>query len=345
MQNTDTHIDQPVQSNEPHVDDGGAKPEALYKRVVVIVNPAAGQDKPILGTLNKAFREASIDWDMQLTKEAGDAYRLARDAAAAGVDAVAVYGGDGTVMEVANGLIGTGVPMAIFPGGTANVMSVELGIPSDLAEATALVAGSASAVRTVDLGRVGDRYFLLRVGIGFEADMMNAADHDTKERMGRFAYVLSALQALQQRTIARYTLDLDGERVEVDGLTCMIANSGNMGLPGVQMAQDIDVSDGLLDVLVVNDAAVGTLLSVAASAIGVSDPLQRWKAKRVTVTTDPPQAIICDGEPLESGTVTAEVVPAALKVIVPATAPAAEPVESANTGATTNGLTPSAQAT
>src|SRR5919206_2640007 len=111
----------------------------MSKRVQVIINPTAGQDQPILGVLTRVFHAAGVAWDVSITKKAGDARRFARAAVEAGVDVVAAYGGDGTVMEVASGLIGTTVPLAIFPGGTANVMSMELGISSDLAEASALV--------------------------------------------------------------------------------------------------------------------------------------------------------------------------------------------------------------
>src|SRR5436853_1739431 len=115
----------------------------MIKRIHVVINPVSGQERPILGTMNKAFHQADIDWEVKVTKKAGDAQRYAQEAVKAGVDAVAVYGGDGTVMEVASGLVGTDMPLAIFPGGTANVMSIELGIPSDLAQACALICSDA----------------------------------------------------------------------------------------------------------------------------------------------------------------------------------------------------------
>ena len=89
-----------------------------YKKVHVIINPAAGHDEPILNVLNHVFHPAGVEWDNSLTHQSGDATRLAAEAAASGVDLVAAYGGDGTQMEVANGLMGTGVPQAILPGGT-----------------------------------------------------------------------------------------------------------------------------------------------------------------------------------------------------------------------------------
>jgi diacylglycerol kinase family enzyme len=76
-----------------------------FKRVHVIVNPASGKDQPILKTLNNVFHSAGIDWDIYVTKKGGDARRLAAEAAQAGADAVAVYGGDGTVAKAAGNVI------------------------------------------------------------------------------------------------------------------------------------------------------------------------------------------------------------------------------------------------
>ena len=122
-----------------------------------IVNPASGQPQPILHTLNSVFRPLGIDWDIFITKESGDAERFARQSAASGADVVAAYGGDGTVMEAARGLRGSQTPLAILPGGTANLMSVELGVPKNLAQAAAVAADPKSKVRTVDAGMFGGR--------------------------------------------------------------------------------------------------------------------------------------------------------------------------------------------
>lgn len=294
--------------------------ESRFKRVHVVINPAAGQDKPILGTMNKAFQGTAIEWDVFLTKRAGDGHRFARAAVTAGVDVVAVYGGDGTVMEVANALSGTGVPLAIFPGGTANVMSVELGIPSDLAQALALVCAGASTIRTIDMGRVRDQLFLLRLGIGYWAEITKNAVREAKNQMGNLAYILSAIQQLGKTENSIYCFRLDGEEVEAEGVACIIANSGNLGLPGLKLSKAIDVSDGWLDALVIRAADVGTLLSLAANAIGVVDNLPHWQAHEIELVAEPPQSIECDGEILEPTPVSVSIVPDTLKVIVPASA-------------------------
>jgi YegS/Rv2252/BmrU family lipid kinase len=293
----------------------------MYKRVQVIVNPAAGKDTPILGILNKVFSEAEVDWDVYVTKGPGDAHRFAREAVSAGVDVVAVNGGDGTLMEVASGLMDTNIPMAILPGGTANVMSIELAIPSDIAEACALVtADDLGTVRPVDMGLVGKHTFMLRVGMGLEAAMVQGADRDMKSRVGSLAYVLSALQAFNNPQLARYLLTLDGKEIEVEGITCMVANSGNLGSPGLRMAPNIDVSDGLLDVIVIRRGDLGALLSVAASVVAGNEnaePLQHWQARNIRVVAAPVQPVQVDGEMLTQTPVEVKVLPQILKVIVP----------------------------
>ena len=104
----------------------------MKKNVRVILNPSAGSKNPPLRIFNNLFQKANIDWDLVITKERCDGICLADQAIHDGVDIVAAYGGDGTVMEVASGLQGSGIPMAILPGGTGNILSVELGIPQNL---------------------------------------------------------------------------------------------------------------------------------------------------------------------------------------------------------------------
>src|SRR5512139_4251609 len=133
-----------------------------YPRVQVIINPAAGHDEPILNVLNDVFHPAGVDWDISITHKFGDASRLAKEAVAMGVDLVAGYGGDGTQMEVANGLIGSGVPLAMLPGGTGNAMAHDLNIPINLRQAAELIVTSNNR-RAVDLARLEDKVYMLRL--------------------------------------------------------------------------------------------------------------------------------------------------------------------------------------
>src|ERR1017187_9827360 len=113
--------------------------EKKIKRIRIIINPAAGKDESILPVINTSMKEAGITWEASITHEAGDAVRFAKAAVKEKIDALAVYGGDGTLMEAISGLIGSKVPLIILPGGSANVMANELGIPKDLKEACMLI--------------------------------------------------------------------------------------------------------------------------------------------------------------------------------------------------------------
>jgi diacylglycerol kinase (ATP) len=301
----------------------GSKYLLMYKHVHVIINPATGQDRPVLGVLNSIFQPAGIDWDVFITKKAGDARRIAQEAAAEGVDAVAVYGGDGTVMEAASGLVGTGVPLAIFPGGTGNVLSVELGIPADLVEACALVAGDSSQIRCIDLGRINDHYFLLSAGVGFVASVIEGANRQSKHRLGILAYLLAGLRALRRPALTCYDLTLDGKHVEAEGITCMIANSTNIGQFGLKLVEAIDVSDGLLDVIVIRRGDWRSFLSLVLSMITRNEaakPIYHWQAREIGLTTRPPQTLQIDGEIVGQTPLTATILPQAARFIVPPSA-------------------------
>lgn len=314
----------------------------MTTRVQVIINPASGQATPVLHTLNGVFRSFGFDWDVVITKQPGDGKRLAAKAVAEGYDIVASYGGDGTVAEVASGLIGSDVPLAILPGGTANVMSVELGIPRDLAGACELFCADGCETRTVDMGQIGDGYFLLRAGVGFEAAMVQQADRESKDGLGVMAYLLSALDNLRNPPIAKYRLTLDGQTVESEGLTCIVANSGNLGRPGMNLVPGVDVSDGMLDVIIVRQADVRSLLAVTANVAGLGEAapvargdnpqealqetkkdLQHWQAKEIRVESDPVQPVQSDGEMINDTPLVCKIVPAAVKILTPARATAA----------------------
>jgi YegS/Rv2252/BmrU family lipid kinase len=290
------------------------------RRVHVIINPISGQPKPVLSILNTVFHQAGIEWDVSVTHTGGDAYRAAKAAAAQGVDVVAVYGGDGTVLEAATGLMGTTTPLAILPGGTANVLSIELNIPQDLEAAARIACSAESPVRRVDMGQSGERFFIQRIGIGLDADKVDRATRELKQKYGRLAYALGWLQAARETPKARYQLRLDGQEVECEGITCHIANSGSIGVPGLVLLPDISVSDGLLDVLILRDTRVGTALSLAHLAAGhPADPeaFHHWQVREVSVAANPPQRIHADGEMWESTPVTVRMLPGAVGILTP----------------------------
>jgi YegS/Rv2252/BmrU family lipid kinase len=301
----------------------------MSKHIHVVVNPASGKNEPILNTLNDIFHPAGVTWNVSVTNAYGDAMRQARQAAEGAADIVVAYGGDGTVMEVVNGLMGTNVPMGILPGGTGNVLSIEVGVPQKLAGAAQVLVSEDSSVRQIDVGKCDaatweeSRYFLLRVASGFDAQRINMTSRELRDKYGRMAYFIGALQAVPESKSVRYTFTLDGERKEVEGFTCLVENAGNMGISGVSLASDVSISDGLLDVFCVYNLDFASLSSAAKSITNKPlDPesFRHWQAREVTIASDPPQPVVGDGEKWGETPVTIKVLPGAIGVIAPADA-------------------------
>lgn len=292
----------------------------MLKNVHVIINPASGIAEPVLTDLNWAFKEAGVKWEALITKDAGDATKYAKQALRRKVNAVAVYGGDGTVMEVAEAMQGSNIPLAILPGGTANVLSKELAIPINLADAIALMLNPKHEIRDVDLGVTNNRSFMVRLSVGFLAAMEENAERESKARIGTLAYAIAGLQAIRDPKVAHYEITIDGEHIETDGVAAFIANTGNTGIQGLSLTHDISVSDGLLDLLVIRQADLGSLLQMAATAITGDDPpptLQHWQGREITVKTDPVQSVTIDGEPYSETPITARISKRRVKIIVP----------------------------
>jgi diacylglycerol kinase (ATP) len=290
----------------------------MIKKIHIIINPASGQPQPILNQLNDVFHPAGVEWDISLTQKSGDAARFAHQAIVDGAEIVGAYGGDGTVMEVAQGVAGGQIPMAILPGGTANLMSVELGIPKDLTQAAQIMVDPGSVIRQVDMGQVGEKQFMLRVGIGFAGEKVKLADRELKDKWGILAYSIAGLKALETSPVAHYRIVVDGVEYETDGKTCLIDNAGNMGMQGVTAAKTVSVSDGLLDVIVVRDASVGSLVAVGDQILGRKpnpEAVKHWQGREIKIECDPPQTVQGDGEIWDPTPVSAKVLPGVLPVM------------------------------
>jgi YegS/Rv2252/BmrU family lipid kinase len=287
-----------------------------YQCIRVIINPAAGKNETILNTLNDVFQAYELDWEVRITHKFGDAARLAQEAVTDGVDLVVGYGGDGTQMEIANGIMGSDVPMAILPGGTGNAMAFELDIPRQLKQAAALICQSSNR-RKIDLGRIGDRQFMLRTYTGPQQEAV--ASREEKDKLGVLAYPLASLRVLKNLTPVQYRLTLDGQMIEDEGVMCYIFNAGAWGGMNLPEAADISPSDGLLDVLIMNKTA-SSLRAFASYELNVGKArahVRHWQAQEIVVEADPPQTVWIDGEAHGQTPFTATVIPHAVAIIVP----------------------------
>ncbi len=169
------------------------------ERVLLIVNARAGS---VSGRRREVIAKAlSADFKLEVAETASrnHATDLAADAVDQDFAAVLAFGGDGTINEAAQSVVGTDVALGILPGGTTNVMARSLGIPRDPVEATAFVAPriKARAARTINVGALNDRYFVWGAGIGLDAEVVRRVERDpeAKRRRPEWVFVKNAFAA------------------------------------------------------------------------------------------------------------------------------------------------------
>jgi diacylglycerol kinase family enzyme len=171
------------------------------------------------------------------------------------------------------------------------------------------------------VGKCGDRHFLLRLSTGLTARQIGMATREMRDQYGKLAYLIAALRALPTAKPARFHFTLDGEESYFEGVTCVVANAGSVGIPGLSLAPEIRIDDGMLDLLAIRDVDLEALSSLAASIAALppgAAELDHWQARQITIDSDPVQPVVADGEDLGQTPVTVEVVPEAIGVIVPA---------------------------
>lgn len=169
------------------------------QRVLLIVNARAGSVRARTKEVIAKALSADFKLDVADTLSRNHASELAADAVDRGFDAVVAFGGDGTVNEAAQTLVGSGVALGVLPGGSTNVMARSLGIPRDPVEATAYLAERlrAGARRPINVGDVGGRYFLFSAGMGFDAEVVKRVEGDpeAKARSAEWTFLRKALAA------------------------------------------------------------------------------------------------------------------------------------------------------
>ena len=290
-----------------------------FKHIHFIVNPASGKQEPILSYINQAMASSNTNWDITVTKKDVSADKVARELIGK-TDLVAVYGGDGCVTAVASALHATQTPMAVIPGGTANVMAKELGIPLDTIEALELLAKNDSRIMEVDMGLVNGTPFLLRVNLGIMATMITNADRGIKESLGQLAYGVTAIRSVANAKSVNYHLVIDGKEIVADGVSLTVTNSGNIGIGDFALQPGISITDGKLDVVLMKENSFISLLKIAGSTLlqQETEALRHWKVDSVAISMDEEQVFICDDTEMTARKLDIKVVPGSIKILVPA---------------------------
>ena len=288
--------------------------------VLLIVNPSAGGGRAAhrLPLVEAELRARGIAFRVARTTSMDHARELARETLETG-EIAAAMGGDGITGAVAGELRGTDTGLlAVIPGGRGNDFARKLGIGAEPAEACDVLAEGRELA--VDVADVGGRTFLGIASAGIDSDSQDVANA-TRLPLGGLVYVYGALRAISTWRPVRWTVDVDGERTEFTGYSVAVANSGIFG-GGMRLAPDASLEDGLLEVVLIEDAPRRTYLRGLPRVFDGShlrEPNVRLlQGREITVASDRPFVAYADGDPIADLPATVRVLPGALRVMAPA---------------------------
>jgi len=294
--------------------------------VVAIVNPLSGAGaNPDAAAARVALLDARIEaagmrGEVHVTKGGGHARALATSAVAGGATLVIAWGGDGTINEVGNALVGADAALGIVPAGSGNGFARNLNLPSS--PVAAIDVALTGSDRCVDVGLVGERAFFNIAGFGFDAAIAALFNARAQGRRGLWPYIrIGSSHAFSYRA-SRYRLTLDDEPFESSALMVAFANGAEYG-NGLRLAPHAQLDDGRLEAAIVDDRPpLARLWTARHLALG-SAPRARgvtWRSvqRAEIVTENGMLQYHLDGEPCTAeGRVTVGLRARALRVRIP----------------------------
>lgn len=244
--------------------------------MLLLVNPFSSSVTARTRVVIRKALAGDHDVDLVETSRRGHATRLARGAAAAGADLVICLGGDGTVNETANGLVGTDTALGVLPGGSTNVFARTIGLPNDPIEATAVLleAMEARSIRRVGLGVANGRHVTFHVGVGFDAALVEQVERRSglKRWAGHPLFMWAGLTTWMRHYDTRrphFTVTFpDGERVD-DGFFTIVANTNPYTFVGnrpFDIAPEANLDNGL-SIVTVRSLRADRLLRIMSKAL------------------------------------------------------------------------------
>lgn len=298
------------------------------KRLTLIINPISGtlSKKGVARWVPEHLRRMGFDVDVEFTRGPSDATRIAREAADAGAFGVLACGGDGTVNEVATGLIGTDTALGILPAGSGNGLARHIGIPIDIRRSLRIIGES--HIEACDYGTVNGRPFFCTFGVGFDA----AVSHrfSLKHRRGLMTYISSAIDEFIQYHPQAYRIIVDGTVMTERAFLVVVCNASQYG-NNAFIAPAASIRDGMLDVTIVHEGNFVTHalsgLEMMTGVIGNHGKIRTFRTNHLRIERDDATVTHIDGDPAElPRNLDIECHPHALKVFISTRKPRFRPL-------------------
>lgn len=237
-----------------------------FDRIAVIYNPHSGRPRERNRAIERfcsLLRAAGRQVAVCPTERPNHATDLARQKAAEGFDLILAYGGDGTMNEVLQGVVGSKATLGFWPGGTANVLAAEIRFPSRIEEVVRRVL--AGRTLPVTVGKANDRYFLLMAGVGLDAAVAGSVDPWLKRRFGKVAFGVAALKFMWQWQLRPFMAQVPDEN-PVIGRFLVAGNAHSYG-GGFQLTPQAELTDPYIDLCIFTGDGRGAYLRYALAAL------------------------------------------------------------------------------
>ncbi len=294
------------------------------KHAFVIINPVAGKSDPehIRAKLDRAFQEAGWTYQIYETTGEEDLAGVVGEKLQEDIDLFIAAGGDGTFSDVAAGLVNAGEPLAIIPVGTGNVLARDLDIPLEIEAAIDLIVSSTKTIE-IDAMGVDDRYFFMNITTGVTAEAMRTTEHESKQRLGRLAYIIEGTRHLLGFQPHRFDINVDGVEARHRASEILVINSHAVGAPYVSWGEQVCINDGILNLAIIRGRTLGAYLQIMWDLV--------WQHQRrnpsissmqvtqkLAIDTQTPLAVQGDGDYIGETPVEITVVPQAVNILVAA---------------------------
>lgn len=294
----------------------------MKNKIIFIINPIAGKGKGrmIEKEIQQFFSSKSISVETFLTEKGGHATEIANQVLSENPEIIVACGGDGTINEVAQALVGSNVALGIIPIGSGNGLAANLNIPKTTEKAFETILNA--KINKIDAGKINENYFFSNMGLGIDADVINNyAQTKTRNLLG---YVSASTKAIFNFRPKKFSIELDSQAILDDDYYFLFCSNSNEAGYGISFSPNAKLNDGKLDFLAVKKLTFIKQIQFSAYVLGKRiekmNDAKVLQVNSVKFKTKEPKTIAqIDGEAVifNQHSIEVSIVPNALNVIVP----------------------------
>ena len=294
----------------------------MKNKIIFIINPIAGKGKGrmIETEIQSYFNQKNVEFETFLTESIGHATEITNQVLTKNPDIIVACGGDGTINEVAQALVGSNVALGIIPIGSGNGLAANLHIPKTTEKAFETILKA--KINKIDAGKINENYFFSNMGLGIDADVINNyAQTKTRNFLG---YVTASTKAIFNFQPKKFNIELDNEHTLDDYFYFVFCSNSNEAGYGISFSPNAKLNDGKLDFLAVKKLNFIQQIQFSANVLGKRiEKMKQAKVLQVNsvkFNSKQPKTIAqVDGEAVifNQNSIEVSIVPNALNVIVP----------------------------